>query len=296
MTLRETVVEGISLRWKTNLTDEQLREFYAKYQAEITKRIEANPAKGVFVIPLQLGYFEFLDGYCAWCASNEIHNVIYRSNHEWELWSAHNAEVEELRREQALETAVEVKLLLTEDEHLKERMEAAIAIKDYATAAAYLNARAEIRRRNKVRVIMPIQWTHWYPDQVLARFPESRYGIEFYKCYNPILQFFTNFAHWFSVGCHPQDEKRISETKAIYDAAMEMFPNDGFVAQCASLFFRRVKRYELAIQICTNAISRGLKDGTKSGFSGRISRLKREMEKESAQDRGELEGRRSQSR
>ena len=75
----------------------------------------------------------------------------------------------------------------------------------------------------------------------------------------------------------------IVETKAIYDEAMKMFPENGKVAQCASLFYRRVERYDLSINVCVAAIERGLHDGTKSGFSGRLARLQREIEKQRAQ-------------
>jgi len=42
-------------------------------------------------------------------------------------------------------------------------------------------------------------------------------------------------------------------------------------------FLTENKEYEKALQICEQAISEGLHDGTKSGFEGRIERIKKKM-------------------
>jgi hypothetical protein len=57
-----------------------------------------------------------------------------------------------------------------------------------------------------------------------------------------------------------------------------MFPDSTRFAQAASLFFRRVGEYRLAMAVCIDAIKRGLQDGTKSGFEGRLKRLEREFQ------------------
>ena len=58
---------------------------------------------------------------------------------------------------------------------------------------------------------------------------------------------------------------------------MRMFPDNANLTKAACLFFRRVGKYDLAMQICAEAITKGMKDGTKSGFAGRLERLEKEL-------------------
>jgi hypothetical protein len=151
-----------------------------------------------------------------------------------------------------------------------------MAAKDYSSAAIYVTSRAELREQFKQFRAMPVQWTCWYPDLIFAQFPVSEFGIRFFCRFRPLPQFFTNFGHWFSVRCGLKGEILVEQTRRIYEKGMKLFPESGSIAREASLFFRRVGKYELAKAICIEAINRGLRDGTKSGFEGRLMRLEKE--------------------
>jgi hypothetical protein len=204
MFLRDNVtLSGIPYRWSTNLDDDGIREFYFRYADDI--KLKTSTGIRVTVndldIPLRLDYYEFRQGFCFWMASNERQTVIYRTAFEWEVWNARRGEIAELRQEQAAEEAVEKLLVMMEDAHLKEKTDAAKGIGDFETAAAYVTARAQLRERFKRFRVMPVEWTCWYPEMILAKFPKSDYGIDFFTHFRSLPQSFTNFGHWFSVKC-----------------------------------------------------------------------------------------------
>jgi hypothetical protein len=65
----------------------------------------------------------------------------------------------------------------------------------------------------------------------------------------------------------------------VFDAAVELFSTDGYFHKHICLFWRRHDRPDLAIKFCEIAVQRGLSDDTKSGFVGRLDRLRREQAK-----------------
>ena len=147
MIVREKViVDGIPYIWFTNLDDDGIREFFNLYADRIREsepskvKPEGNSRerKVVFQIKCRLAFLNFRDGVCFWSATDEKHHVLYRSNHEWELWNARQQEIEELRQEQAAEQAIERGLLGVEDRHLAEKTNVAIKAGEYGVAAAYM--------------------------------------------------------------------------------------------------------------------------------------------------------------
>jgi hypothetical protein len=288
MNLREKViVDGIPYIWSTNLDDDGIREFFDLYADRIREseppkeRPEENSRerKIVFQIKCRLAFLDFRDGVCFWSASDEKHHVLYRSNHEWELWNARQQEIEELRQEQEAEQAIERGLLKVEDHHLTEKANAAIKTGEYDIAAAYVSARMDLRLSSKGIQGLSYLWSR--PSQlwwIFTQFPTSNYGIEFICKYDSKPQIFRNFAHWFAACRGLPTEERAEQTKLIYEKGMKLFPDSASLAKAACLFWRRMRRYDLAMQICSEAIKKGMKDGTKSGFEGRMKRLEKESQ------------------
>jgi hypothetical protein len=286
MNLREKViVDGIPYIWFTNLDDDGIREFFDIYAGRIQKSEPPKEApeeksrerKVVFQIKCRMSFFDFRDGVCFWRASGEEHHVLYRSNHEWELWNARQQEIEELRQEQEAERAIERGLLKVEDQHLTEKANAAIKSGDYDIAAAYVSARMDLRLSSKEIKGFSYLWSR--PSQLwwtFTQFPTSNYGIEFICKYDSKSGIFRNFAHWFSACRGLPTEERAEQSWKIYETGMKLFPDNVGLVQAACLFWRRMRRYDLAMKICSEAIKKGMKDGTKSGFEGRMKRLEKE--------------------
>ncbi len=80
--------------------------------------------------------------------------------------------------------------------------------------------------------------------------------------------------------CIKYAEKHLKEFDKIAPALKEDM--GGFLPrittfQYYSTLLTEIRKYEKAIDICKLAISYGLEDGTKSGFQGRIERIKKKM-------------------
>ena len=287
MDIREKIIiPGLPYTWFTNLTDDEVRKFYNLYGDVIRKPNQPNEnqkdGKIAFYIDCRFNFFDFLDGVCLWTATDEKHHVLYRSKRDWELWDARQQEIQELREEQAVEKAIEIKLLENEDRHLTETINAAIKAGAYDDAVACIVGRMNLRAESKG--IKGIYFSLWFKRPLMpwlefAEFPTSNYGIAFLRKYDFTPQGFSRFAYWFAANHRSQADKCAEETKRIYEEGMNSFPNDANLAASACLFWRRMRNYDLAIQICSEAIKKGLKDGTKSGFEGRMKRLERERQR-----------------
>ena len=286
LNLREQVtVDGVPFVWSTNLSDEEVREFYNRYSGQIGESKPPVEEPGVIHIPLRFAFLEILDGICLWTAKGDHHTVMYRSRKDYELWEARGREIEELRQEQAAERAVQRQLLKVEDKHLAEKTELALKAGECDAAEAFVLARMELRLQFTDRRELPMHWDWWRSDFQIAfaGFPKASYGIEFLLKYDATPQGFRNFARSFAAHRHFKGQECAEQTKLIYDEAMRLFPNHAPLARDVCLFWRRLGRYDLAMEICAEAIRRGFKDGTKSGFEGRMKRLERESQRKQSE-------------
>ena len=275
------VVEGIPFEWSTNLDESGIREFYGKYSDEIEeKQVSQDAFPSVIRISLRFGFFDLKAGFCFWNASGKHHTVIYRTHYEWEIWDARQKELHELEEEQKIELSVEEQILSTEDNHLKEKTEEAIDRKDFESALAHIEGRIAIRqncaRLKELFYLWRISHLWW----AYTNLPTSTYGIDFLLKHDRQLQAFLNLAHWFAARCGLERGLCVSETLRIYEAAKRLYPNEGSLAKHECLFLRRMGNYEMAIRVCLDALERGLKDNTKSGFEGRLKRLRIEAQRQ----------------
>ncbi len=282
MTLRQkVVVEGLPFIWSTNLSDDGLREFYELFGERISELCPSGEDRGAQKLIGSWSYFRFRDGVCLWSASGSEHSVVFWTGQEWELRNARRAEIDELREEQAIEQG----LLKVEDRHLAEKTDTAIKAGQFEVAAAHIKARMALRINSKGLPGLPYEWSNRPTDLwwILTEFPSSRFGIEFIREHDAIPWAFESFAHWFFAHCSLPDEEQVEQTWRIYEEAMKLFPDNANLVKAACLFWRRLRRYDLAMKLCSEAIKRGLEDGTKSGFEGRMKRLQKESSQNQTQ-------------
>jgi hypothetical protein len=280
---KKITVDGVPGTWTTNLGDDDLRAFYAECRDQIPT--EDNIKLGVFDRSFSCKYYDrmvpFRDGACRWALLNDHNWLIYRTTLDWEIWLARKEEVDELREEQGHEWAATALLLHTESDHLMRVARAAVLTKDWVTAERHLLARAdlvgEVERQN-----VRNWWSYgilegvsrWFSD-----FPSSSQGIEFLKKYDCRPATFLSFANHCAFRHRLPDAAREAEIEKVFDAAVELFPTDGELYKQACLFWRRLKRFDLAIKFCEIAVAHGVSDDTQSGFVGRLKRLQREQAK-----------------
>jgi hypothetical protein len=279
---REKVaIEGVPGTWTTNLADDDVRAFHAEHYDDIK---DSDAIKiGIFDRELRITYRDrmvpFRDGACRWMVLNDHNWLIYRTTLEWEIWLARKEEIDELQDEQERERAATALLLRTESDHLMSLARAAVHAKDWATAERHLLARADLVAEAKRHDVMN-WWTYTIFESVsnwFASFPSLGNGVEFLKKYNCYPPQFLAYANHAAFGRGLPDEALEEEIEKVFDAAVELFPTDGNLCKQTCLFWRRHNRRDLAIKFCQGAIERGITDDTKSGFVGRLNRLKQEQ-------------------
>jgi hypothetical protein len=291
MSLRreKVTIEGVPGTWTTNLTDDDLRTFYAEHCDDVT---DADAIKiGVFNRVMSIKYRDrmvpFKEGACRWALLDQQNWLIYRTTLEWEIWLARNEEIEELRDEQERERQATALLLRTESDHLMSQARAAVLAKDWTAAERHLLARADLVAEAKRQNIM--NWgtlsifesvSHWF-----ASFPSLLNGVEFLKRYDCRPTAFYGYANHAAFANRLPNETVEAEIDKVFDAAISLFPTDGNLYKQVCLFWRRHRRLDLAIKFCQLACEQGAADDTKSGFAGRLKRLRGEQSWQLAQTR-----------
>jgi hypothetical protein len=273
-------VDGVPGTWTTNLSDDDVRDFYARYAEEPANAQELK----VGVMHLVCGFkfhqrmVPFRHGACDWTLLHEQNWVLYRTTFEWEIWLARKQEVVELKEEQENERAATILLIRTESDHLMRAAREAVRAKDFPTAERYLITRAELALDIE-RLKLSNWWSYGIIENIshwFTSFPSLENGIEFLRTYSCRAESFLDYAAHSAFGGQLPHPTREVELEKVFDAAAELFPTDGHLFKQTCLFWRRHARLDLAIKYCEIAAERGLSDDTKLGFAGRLVRLRRE--------------------
>jgi hypothetical protein len=98
---RGITVDGLQGRWTTNMSADDLREFWREHCDR------AQPEEFDFSLPgscislkIIAEALPFRDGMCLWHGVNERQTVIFHTMKEWELFEARQKEIQERREEQ----------------------------------------------------------------------------------------------------------------------------------------------------------------------------------------------------
>lgn len=264
-------IDGIPIVWNTNLSDSALTDLYEviKSDPEIVPLPGAseNARPPGVIMSLQFHIFDklvpFDDGACHCIGFNECVNAIYKTTNDWELWDARKQELDELREEQEIGRQVDEELVNATYFHLISQCNAALSAKEYDAAYAHLCARAELIQENNC------EWDRADRNMRLASFPID-YVLRFLESHCAHSEAYIGIVgaiEFWRQGLADIDVARI------YDAATARFQEDGMMFKEICLFWVRRRNYAEARRYCEMAISRNLKDGTKSGFAGRLKRI-----------------------
>ena len=259
--------------WNTNLSDSELTDLYGiiRFDPEIippTPTSHDSRPPGV-IMSIRFHVFDklipFNEGACHCMGFNECVYAIYKTTKDWELWAARRQELDELREEQAIERQVERELVRATHFHLISQCTTALNAKDYEAAYACLCARAELIQKNN------LGWDRADRNMRLASFPID-YVLKFLETHCSHSE-----AYIGAVGAIEFWRQGVADIDAarIYDAASSRFHEDGMMFKEICLFWERRRNYSEARRYCEIAVARNLKDDTKSGFTGRLKRIRK---------------------
>ena len=145
MKMRDEVqIGGIPFVWSTNLENEDIPTLYGKISADPEFVQSGITVKG---LAISMRLFEkavpLKDGFC-WCIGFTCKIwATYRSTSDWEIWNARQAEIKELKQEQAEQQSVEKLLFRTTDQHLRNKALEALQKGRFEESAFQIEQRLE---------------------------------------------------------------------------------------------------------------------------------------------------------
>jgi tetratricopeptide (TPR) repeat protein len=275
-------LDGIPITWTTNLDDNDLRHVYLLLRREqdtkqSNDRASAPPTSGGFAIRISLvcKSIPFKDGFCLVYGTSDTLWAYYASFSDWGLLNAQAEEVAELREEQAQEKKTEKVLLKAQHEYLCQKTKESIDRKAYDEALTFIEEQLQLwgnhTREKRLWADTPVTWA----VSNLARFPTSETGIAILDKQPTNSWIYLRFAKDWLQNNRGNPEMAFAEINKILRAAVNRFPTDGLMYKDICCFFEKNSQFALAIEYCQLAAENGAKDGRKTGFAGRLKRLRK---------------------
>ena len=267
---RDLKLPGVPFSWNTNLCDEDIFDLYAliQFDSDITEPSTELSISGIMSIPLHFfdKFVPFKEGLCHCIGVNDTIYAVYKSHLEWEIWTARQLEIKELKEEQEFEKLAQKELLKAEEAYLTEKCRDLLENKNFDGAYKTLCSLVDLFKshdhgRYTLFLLEPIYFR-------LIGFP-IEYSLRFLEKYECRWYSYTRLAglmsHWFKTP--------VEDIKIIFESAIRLHEREGLLFKDICLFWERQKKYSEAIFYCQKAIALNLKDDTKLGFPRRLKRL-----------------------
>ena len=241
---KDIVLEGIPFVWTTNLSDEDIREFYAIVGDD--PDLDASGAKATrgasFTLRLYHKAIEFKEGYCLCHGMAKYLGVIYRTAKDWDLWHARRAEIDELREEQQSERVAEEALFKSQDDYMRQEINTHLSGGRYDQACELLDQRFAIRstiedERKRVGNLWQLRVE---AIEMFSTFPTT--DLLRSILWNSTVRFLTITCfsrNGTATRRKTSDEKKWIEIEKVFRAATARFPDDGLLVKHACLFWER---------------------------------------------------------
>jgi hypothetical protein len=98
---RGITVDGLRGRWTTNMSDDDLREFWRQHCGRArAEEFDFSLPGACISLKIIAEALPFRDGMCLWHGVNERQTVIFHTMKEWEVFDARQREIREFRDEQ----------------------------------------------------------------------------------------------------------------------------------------------------------------------------------------------------
>jgi tetratricopeptide (TPR) repeat protein len=283
--MRDNVcLPDIPFTWTTNLNDEDIRGLY---QTLLRERFFVHPPgfegpkhfkvrnRNLFGIAIHTNsrLLEFQERICMVLQLGDRLFVMSRTPREWEEIETAKADKERQRRKQQERKEMitrEYETHLMQGKHLLEQ-------------GKYWKADRELRKAVDTAISNPDCLSVLFCSAemtLLDHYQKTENvtaGLAFLHEVQKRLpqEFFAWRRRWVDFGYDFESRGSMSAAEKIYQDAIMNSPDDGAPYKRLALIYERSERYDDAIAICELAIQRNLSDGTKSGFEGRIRRIRK---------------------
>ena len=286
-------LEGIPFTWSTNLTDEGIKEVYQILLRErFLIRLKEDGITPVDNLSIGVGFqitisenglfteIEYKDRICL---------VVRPGDNSLTVNALTKQEYEEWRREQEEENRKWEEEERAREEHNRKRTEFYNICRELTDKCCHLIEshffkEAEKKCRELMEFELNSSFLTGHSDGVgflFQIYSETKNLEGGYNLINELKGYFEDRALLLDFANAFECEKDIDNSKTVYERALTLFPDDGEIYKRVAMMYERSGKYSDAIEICSKAIDRKLHDGTKSGFEGRIKRIKKKQVKDS---------------
>lgn len=262
-------LDGIPYIWSSNLSDEQLRDIYnrllrARFFVRKPDIKSKKPISGVgvaFWSNLAESQFEYEDGLCKVSVVHDHAWVIYRTAEQWEAWAKAMEKKEEAKkRVQKQKQALRIK-------HAELQSKGASLIDsgrlEEAEECLLECHRLFLKHANVIRY----SEAKLHLLQLYRRYNNPSRGLAFLSDNSSDDYDYYLLAEQFS-----GDPGNV---EAVLKEGIKRSQDPGYLYKRLCLYFQKKLLLDKAIYYCEEAIVRGLGDDTKSGFFGRLQRLRK---------------------
>lgn len=282
-------VSGVPFTWKTHLGDDEIKELYQALLRERffiglppfkrLKRTMKGGLKASLGLRIQHCQLEYGDLVCRVTQVNDNVIIACRPPEEWECIDASHA-AERHRRDREWEGKYgRNKVLDNKCCRLVDKGQRLISHNKYPEAESFLREAVELKLHNpdcRFAFCSPemslLQLFHKTKniDAGIAFLSEIQLRIPHESCslYNLPLR-------WVEFGHDFERDGDTDSAERIYVEAMRINPDHGETYKRLCLVYQRSERYDATIAVCQSALQRGLSDGTKGGFEGRMKRIEK---------------------
>jgi len=267
---RESIrLEGIPFIWSSNLSDEQLREIYTRLLRDrfFLRKPDVGMNKLTMGMAVKLranlreAQFEYEDGLCqVYCFHDHIW-VIYRTAEQWEAWA------------RVVKKQQEAKRKFQEDKQgLRDKHS------ELQSRAAYLIDAGKLKEAEEClleghRLFLKHMVVIRHSDaksrliKIYGRYKDPSNGLAFLDNIP-----FDDHDYYLLAQEFREDPVKV---EAVFKEGIKRSQDPGNLYKRLCLYFQEKSLFDKAIYYCGKAIAKGLRDDTKSGFPGRLERLRK---------------------
>lgn len=266
--LREGIaLDRIPYTWCSNLSDEQLRDIYNRLLRDrffVRKPdIELKKLTSAVVISWNpaVTQFQYEDGLCEVQVFHDKVWVIYRTYEQWEAWTKAKEKEEKAERR----AGEQKQALRNKHSELQEKGESLI------NSGHLEEAEKCLLECHRLFLGHPnVLWSSgakFLLMKLYGLYGDPRHGLAFLSEHDSSDYDYYLLAEHFTANPH--------KAEAIFKEGIKRFPDEGFLYKRLCLYLEGQQLFDKAIDYCEEGIAKGLTDGTKTGFPGRLQRLKK---------------------
>lgn len=274
-------IEGIPIVWNTNLTDDEIKEFYLLIADDPELMLsEINTRANKISLSLFSRTIPFKDGMCLCVGFNDNLNVIYKTIEEWDQWEIQQKKIKEVEEEFNAKKTARIALFELENDALINQIITCITNSNIDAIKPLINNLLVLREDNLD--IKRVLWNKWDLNQCLLSLFAKSVNIDsgIYLLENNSCQI-SDYIHFAFLVYDPLklrgDSNAYLFCDKIFASAIKKFNDNSNVFKEICLFWWRRIELELSLKYCEQALNTNLSSSNVVKFNRRKKRILNEI-------------------